>query len=104
RAADQEIIRGLAPIFLEPFDIGFEPAGGRNQRRGPRLNAAVALLETSGKKHAVVDFEVKHFGVIEDLDAEPLGGEIERVQHRPAAAKEERIGAAEAQRAAERRL
>src|SRR5436305_1214 len=34
RAADQEIIRGLAPIFLQPFDVGLKAAGGGDQRRG----------------------------------------------------------------------
>ena len=38
------------------------------------------------------------------VDAEALGGQIERVEHRAAAAEEERVGAAEAQRAAERGL
>src|SRR5918994_1217023 len=44
------------------------------------------------------------FSVAEDLDSKLFGGEIQRVQHRPAAAEEERVGAAEAERAAERRL
>ena len=34
RAADQEIVGGLAPIFLQPFDVGLEAAGGGDQRRG----------------------------------------------------------------------
>ena len=38
------------------------------------------------------------------VDAEALGGAIERVEHRAPAAEEERVGAAEAQGAAERRL
>ena len=104
RAADQEIVGGLAPILLEPFDVGLEAAGGGDQRRGAHVDAAVALLQRGGKKHAVGDFEVEHFGVVENVDAELFGGEIERVQHRPAAAEEERIGPPEAERAAERGL
>ena len=34
RAADQEIVGGLAPILLQPFDVGLEAAGGGDQRRG----------------------------------------------------------------------
>ena len=34
RAADQEIVGGVAPIFLQPFDVGLEAAGGGDQRRG----------------------------------------------------------------------
>ena len=44
------------------------------------------------------------FGVVRDLDAQPFGGAVERVEHRAAAAEEEGVGAAEAERAAERRL
>ena len=105
RAADQEIVGGLAPIFLQPFDVGLETAGGGDQRRGADFAApSIGLLQRRGQEHAVLDLEVGDFGVVDDLDAEPFGGEIERVQHRPAAAEEERIGAAEAQRAAERGL
>ena len=65
---------------------------------------AVAMPERRRQEHAVVDLEVEHFGVIANLDAELFGGQVQRVQHRPAAAEEERIGAPEAERAAERRL
>ncbi len=104
RAADQEIIGGVAPIFLQPFDVGLKTAGRRDQRRGGHADAAVALLQLGGEKHAVLDGEVEHLGIVEDLDAELFGGQVQRVQHRPAAAEEERIGAPEAQRAAQRRL
>ena len=33
RAADQEIVGGIAPVFLQPFDVGLEAAGGGDQRR-----------------------------------------------------------------------
>ena len=104
RAADQEIIGGIAPILLQPFDVGLETAGRGNQRCRAHADAAIALLQRRRQKHAVFDFEIEHFGVVEDFDAELFGGEIERVQHRPAAAEEERVGAAEAERAAERGL
>ncbi|OIQ67234.1 hypothetical protein GALL_511900 [mine drainage metagenome] len=103
-AADQEIVGGLAPILLEPFDVGLETAGSCNKRRSGDGGAATALLQRGRQKHAVGDFQIEDFRVVEDLDAKLLGGQIERVQHRPAAAEEERVGPAEAERAAERRL
>ena len=105
RAADQEIVGGIAPILLQPFDVGLEPAGGGDQRRGADFGgAADRLLQRRRQKHAVLDLEVGDLGVVGDLDAELFGGQVKRVQHRPAAAEEERIGAPEAQRAAERGL
>ncbi len=105
RAANEKIVGGVAPIFLQPFDIGFKTAGGRDQRRGADFARAVdRLLQLSGQEHAVFDLEVDDLRVIPDLDAEFFRSEIQRVQHRPSAAEEERVGAAEAQRAAERGL
>src|SRR5207253_325917 len=66
--------------------------------------AAVALPDACRQEHAVVDLEIDDFGVVQNVDAEFFRSEIERVQHRAAAAEEERIGAPEAQRAAERWL
>ena len=105
RAADQEIVGRLAPVLLQPFDVGFKSAGGRHQRRGADFARAIdRLLQLRRQEHAVLDLEVGHFSIVDGLDAEFFSGEIERVQHRPPAAEEERIGAAEAQRAAERGL
>ena len=104
RAADQEIVGGLAPILLEPFDVGLEAAGGGDQRGSADGGAAVTLLQRGRKEHAVGDLEIEYLGVVENVDAKLLGGQIERVQHRPAAAQEERVGAPQAERAAERRL
>ncbi len=56
RAADQEIVGGLAPILLQPFDVGLEAAGGRDQRRGAHLGlAADRLLQLRREEHAVLD-------------------------------------------------
>ena len=80
------------------------PAAATSVEARTSTAAAGRLFQRGRQKHAVFDLELGDLGVVEDVDAEPFGGEIERVQHRPAAAEEERIGAAEAQRAAERRL
>ena len=42
RAADQEIVGGLAPIFLQPFDVGLEAAGGGDQRRSADFRAPLS--------------------------------------------------------------
>ena len=104
RAADQEIVGGLAPILLQPFDIGLEAAGGGDQCRGLRDLIRAIVLERCRQEHAVGDIEIAHLGVIEDVDPESLCRAIERIQHGAAAAQEERVGAPEAERAAERGL
>ena len=104
RAADQEVVRRRPPVLLEPLDVRLKPAAGRDQRCGAHRMTRAALLNGRGEKHAIVDLEIDHLRLIGDLDAERLGGQIERVEHRAPAAEEERVGAAEAQGAAERRL
>ena len=105
RAADQEIVGGLAPILLQPFDVGLEAAGSGDQRGRAHFGGAIdRLLERCAQEHAVLDPQIGNLGVIDNLDAELLGGQVQRVQHRATAAEEERIGATEAQRAAERGL
>ena len=101
----RKLSAGGAPVFLEPFDVGLEPAGrgdegGRAHRRSaPAPRATVADRNVPSAMSRSTDF-----GVVLDLDPQPFGGEIKRVQHRAAAAEEEGVGAAEAERAAERRL
>ena len=55
-------------------------------------------------ENAVLDIEIDHFGVIDDVDAKAGRREIQGVQHGAAAAEEKAVGAAEAERASERRL
>ncbi len=72
RAADEEIVGGLAPVLLEPFDIGLEAAGGGDQRlAADRLRLAV---ERDHRRHevAVGDVERGHRRVVEHGDAERL--------------------------------
>jgi len=78
RAADQEIVGGVAPILLQPFDVGFEPAGGGDQRRGAhlglaadrRLSAADKNMPSSMRKESMTA------AIIDDVDAELFGGQI----------------------------
>jgi len=87
--------------LLQPLDVRLEPAAGSNEGRGANDVTLPAALHGRREKHAVVDVEIDHLGVVFDRNAEALGGEIERVEHRAPAAEEERVGAAEAQRSAE---
>ena len=51
RAADQEIVGRLAPIFLQPFDVGLKTAGRRHQRRGADFARAIdRLLQLGGQE------------------------------------------------------
>ena len=72
------------------------------------LNALYLTAEKLGIEVAydaeVIGMKIEHLGVVEHLHAELLGGQIQRIEHRPAAAEEERIGPPQAQRAAERGL
>jgi hypothetical protein len=90
--------------LLEPFDIGLEAARRRHQRGGGNIHPLGAFLNDGGEEGAVLDIERGHFRVIGELHAKVLGGGIERIQHGAAAAEKERIGAAKAERAAERGL
>src|ERR1044072_6670281 len=55
RAADQEIVGGLAPIFLQPFDVGFKATGRRHQRRcADFARAANRLLQLRGQESAIL--------------------------------------------------
>ena len=103
-AADQKIIRCRPPVLLEPLDVRLKASAGCNEGRGAHGVARASLLHDRGEEHAVVDLEIDHLRLISDLDPERFGGQIQRVQHRTPTAQEERIGAAEAQGAAERGL
>ena len=95
---------GVAPVFLEPLDVGLEAAGrshegGRAHRRSLR-----PARDGDRPERAVRDVQIDRFGVVHDLDAQPFGGDVVARSHRATAAEEEGVGAAEAERAAERRL
>ena len=103
-AAHEEILGPRPPVFLHPFDIRLEAAAGRDQRRGAHRDPPPVANRRRLDEHAVLDVEVHHFGLVGDLDAERRRGAVERVEHGAATTEKERIGAPEAQRAAERGL
>ena len=84
--------------------LASKPPAAATRVEARTLTPAIAPFQRRREEHAIVDFQIEHFGIVENFNAELFGGEIERVQHRPAAAEEERIGPPEAQRAAERGL
>jgi hypothetical protein len=104
RSPDQEVVGDVAPGSLEPLDIGFEAAGCRHEAGGADFVLSAFVLDDGRYEHAAVDVEADDFGVVGDIDTELFRREIEGVEHRPAAAEEERIGPAEAEGAAERGL
>ncbi len=105
RAADQEVLRDLAPALLQPVDVGLEAAGCGHQlrERGWSRSPSGCAASRSGNSRSRYGASTT-WAIVQKFDAQPLGGEVERVEHRPAAAQEEGVGAAEAERAAERRL
>ena len=62
RAANDEIVGGVAPIFLQPFDIGFEAAAGGDQGLAAHLFVDAALLDGRGDEKAVFDGQPGHHG------------------------------------------
>ena len=89
RAADQEVLGGGAPTLLQPLDIGLKSAGRCDHYLGADL-----------EREALAG----HGQLVHDVDAEPLGMGIERVQQRLAATEEEGVGAGQVERAGQRRL
>ena len=103
-AADQKIAGRFAPVFLEPVDIGFEPAGCRDQRSGPDSLVPAADPRRRGQEHAVLDVHRRDLGLVQHIDADPLRRIVQRVEHRPSAAEEKRVGPSQPEGAAERGL
>ena len=98
-AADLEVVGRVAPVLPQPFPVGLEAAGRCDDRF-----AADALGEAAPGDHrltreAVLHQDFSHFGVVQDLDAKLFGGAVHGVHQRLAAAQEEGVGAAQAQRA-----
>src|SRR6185312_14024579 len=103
-SADEKILSGRSPVLLEPFDIRFEAAAGRDERAGAHESALRAAHDRRGPECAVLDVDVDYFGIVFDVDAKPLCGEIERVEHGAPAAQKKRVRPPKTQRASERRL
>ena len=104
RAANQEVVGGVAPDLSQPLEIRLESAGRRDERlRAHLLGAAVPRDEGRGEA-PVADVQPGHPGVVFDRDAEALGGAVVRVHQLLAASQEEGVRAREMERAAKRRL
>ena len=93
RAADDEVLRRLAPVLLEPRDVGFEAAGGADEGLGRHLPRLAVAVHDGGAEHAVVDVQVPHLGFVLHPDAHLLGGLVVGVDQGFAAAQEEGVGA-----------
>ena len=81
RAADQETVGGLAPILLQPPDVGLKAPAVATSAEA-RISVAPSIgCSNSRTGTCCLDLKIGDFGVIDDLHAEFFGGEIERVQH-----------------------
>ncbi len=98
------VVRDRAPRLAQPFEVRFEAAGGRDHR--PRLHPVpgTPMRHRRRDETPVLHLDIDHLGVVGDLDTEAGRGRVVGVDERLAAAEEERVGAREVQRAAERRL
>ena len=105
RAADDEVVGGRPPRFLQPREVRLEAAARGHHRLARWITCSTPLRITVADLNAwPSSVDVGDLGVVEDLDAERLGGAVVGVDQRLAAAEEERVGARDVQRAAERRL
>ena len=97
----------LAPHLAQPLEVRLEPAGGEHQRPG-RASSAVAAAGRG--RVAAVEPAVARGRARRPRRRTPrrmpsaLGGGVVAVHQRLAAAEEERVGAPQVQRAAQRRL
>ncbi len=104
RAADDEIVRCLAPIFPQPVNIGLKAAGSGDEAMGLNAVRCAIVPDGGGNEPTIVNFQTGDRRVIDDRDTEPFGGPVERVHQRLAAAEIEGVGARQTERAAERGL
>ena len=104
RATDDEIVRGVAPDFLEPLEIRFESARRQDDGVGADDGLAAIRHNRCAAKTAIDNVEREDLGVVDDRDAQPLGGRVIAVHQRLAATQKECVRAIQLKRAAERRL
>ena len=96
RAADDEIVDCIAPVFAHPVpgSPGTPPDATTTQRA--LTVAGKAAIGDLGPAHrTVVHRQGQHLAVIDDFHAQPLGGQVVGVDQRLAAAQEEGVGAAQ---------
>ena len=102
RAADQVVVRRVAPVPAQPVDVGLETAAGADHRPGAAATPSPVTappVHRSPSMHQVLD---RH--AVAHRHAQPGQRPVVRVDQRLAAAQEEPVGPAQVQRAGQRRL
>ncbi len=104
RAANDEVCRGIAPIFAQPGDVGLKSAGGDHDGLWPQQGGDAISDDQDLPNHAADQAKRADLGIVGNAHAEAFSSGVIGVQEGFAAAQEERIGAGETQRAGQRRL
>src|SRR3546814_2928836 len=102
RAADQEVVGGVAPGLLQPGDVGLKAAGGEDDAARREIERLPA--ETGGDADAgpVLQVNPFHLRLVVGHDTEALAMAVERIHQGAAAAEEEGVGAPQVQGAGQR--
>src|SRR6266849_506215 len=103
-AADDEVLRHLAPALFEPGNVRLEATGGSDHRARPYPMRSAAPRHQRGGELAVVDLEVRDFCLVSDPCSEGLRRAVVRVDQRLATSEEKSIGSAQVKRSLERWL
>ena len=104
RTANDKIFGRLAPVFFEPRDVCFETAGGYDHRLCVKFLQRAIAQRASGEKLAVAHVQLRHLGLVSDLNSELCRSVVVRIDHRFAAAEHEEIRPGQVERAAQRLL
>src|SRR3546814_9949208 len=101
RAADQEVVGGVAPGLLQPGDVGLKAAGGEDDAARREIERLPA--ETGGDADAgpVLQVNPFHLRLVVGHDTEALAMAVERIHQGTVAAEEEGVGAPQVPRSEE---
>ena len=103
-AANDEIVRRVSPVFLEPLNVGFVPSGGHDNRAAPDELFSVSVFEPHTLEPAIFDDEVLNHGVVTDPDSHAARRLIIGIQKCLSSSEEPAVGASQVQRAGKRLL
>ena len=91
RPADKKVLRRIAPILLQPLYVRLKAAGGGDERVGTDNVPGAGALHRCRQEHPIGDIQRTNRSLIDDVDAEMLGGPIKSVEHGAAAAEKKGI-------------
>src|SRR5713101_3951425 len=103
-AADDEIVRRVSPVLLEPFDVGFVAPGGHHNRAGPDELFGFSALEPYALASAIFNDNVLNHGVVTNADSHATRRLIVGIQKRLSSSEEPSVGSSQVERTGERLL